>query len=141
MSLAGGIFDQPRIAGSEAPLGAVAETNFQFTGYQNYILPPRRGMPVNKRAAGRLRKYDMSCGLRLSKHWMLSQALFFQMRFAVGARVHSEDCHDHSFTIKQHPGVKVNVRVRVKMLVGSGGKKWGRRVQVRFGFPVLLEVM
>jgi hypothetical protein len=93
VSLAGCVFDQARIAGSEAPHGSIAETDFQFTGNQDDVLPARRGMPINKRAGRLLRKYYMLCGLRFSQYRMISKILFFQMRLAVAPGIHSENCH------------------------------------------------
>src|SRR5690242_11930087 len=93
MTLAGGVFDQARIAWSEAPYGPVAETDFQFTGQQDDILPARRGMPIDEGAGRLLRKYDVLRGLRFAQERMISQILFFQMRLAVAPGIHSENCH------------------------------------------------
>ncbi len=93
MSLAGGIFNQPCVAGPEAPHSPVAESDFQFTRYQDHVLPARRGMPIDKRAARLLSKDDMLGRLRPPQHRMFCQALFFQVGVAVRARVHSENGH------------------------------------------------
>jgi hypothetical protein len=66
MPLARGILDQPRIAGSEASYRSIAEPDFEFTRYQDDVLPSRRGMPVDECAARLLSKYYMLCCLRLS---------------------------------------------------------------------------
>jgi hypothetical protein len=66
MSLAAGVFDQACIAGPETPNGSVAEPDFEFAGYQDYILAPRSGMPINKCPRRLLRKNNMFRALRFS---------------------------------------------------------------------------
>jgi hypothetical protein len=93
MSLARRVFHQPCIAGSKAAHRAITESNLQFTGYQDDILPPRCRMPINEGAGRLLGEYNMLCGLRLAQHGMFSEVLLFEMRFAVVSGVHSEDRH------------------------------------------------
>src|SRR5438046_5129800 len=50
VALAGRVLDQPRVAGAEHVLGAVAEPDLELPLQDDHELPPRRGVPVEEAA-------------------------------------------------------------------------------------------
>src|SRR3954469_18191013 len=50
VALAGRVLDQPRVAGAEHVLGAIAEPDLELALQDDHELPPRRRVPVEEAA-------------------------------------------------------------------------------------------
>src|SRR4026208_2033188 len=59
MARAGGVLDQPRVAGAEEVLGAIAQPDLELAREDDHELPARRGMPVDEVADRALPKRNL----------------------------------------------------------------------------------
>ena len=97
MAPAGGVICQKDIAGTEVPLGAIADLDLTLTGQVDHILPSRRPMPVVEIAGRSVAENDAFPGLELFDLYLD----LFEMRVAVRVGVDARDFHDFAFIEKR----------------------------------------
>ena len=102
MAPAGGVIDQKNIAGTEAPLGSVADLDLTLPGQVDDILPSGRAMPVVKITGRRVAEDDALPGLEsFDLHLDL-----VEMRLAVRSGVDSGNFHGSALI--ENSAVKYN---------------------------------
>src|SRR4026208_210527 len=94
MSLAGGVLDQPRVAGAEEVLGAVAQPDLELAREDDHELPERRGMPVDEVADRALPKRNLGGREPLGPRRGSLEIDRLDVGLPVGAGVEPECLHD-----------------------------------------------
>ena len=98
MALAGGVVCQKDVAGTEAPLRAIADFDLTLTGQVDHVLPSRRPMPVMEVAGRSVTENDALPGLEL---FDVHLDLFELVKLLVRSGVDSHDFHDFAFIEKR----------------------------------------
>src|SRR5690242_3109794 len=93
MASAGGVLHQPRVAGTEQMLGAVAQADLELAGEDDHELAPWRGMPVDEVADRALAERDLGGGQAFGPGRGALEIDRFDVRLAVVTRVEPECLH------------------------------------------------
>ena len=124
--MAGGIFDQPSVAGAKQVGGAVAQANLDISVDADHVLPAGGRVPVDESAGfilpeGYVRGLNLFGQLRVS-----GQGGLFDVGLAVVAGVHSVDAHVSSPPAPAGPDFFAGCKYRLMCGVGQHFNAWER---------------